>query len=518
MQVRDDGAATAPSRVEHGSRLAIISAGIILATLLEMVDTTIVNVALPDIQGNLGATIDQGTYVVTGYVVANVVVVPLTPWLQARFGLKRYYLASIVLFMAASLLCGFSGSFDQLVVWRIVQGIGGGGLISTSQTILRDIFPPDRQGAAQGIFAGGVIIGPTLGPLIGGFITDNVDWRWCFFVNAPLAIVAVFLIGTFMREPEKPRRIAIDGVGVALLATGLGSLQFVLDQGERNDWFDDGSIRAFTALAAIGLAAFVAWGLRARNPIVDLRVLRHPGVWAGSLLGGALGLALFGSLVILPQYVQSRLNFTAFLSGQLLSVRAVAMAVLLPVGARLATSGRVDPRLQIGIGMVLLGYSSFLLAAATTTQTPFSALVPSLVIAGVGLSQVFVPLQLSVFAGLSQGDVPKAAAFFNLARQLGGSIATAALVTILDRTTAMHSDALASAMTLSAPAVAGFVRSHADRPDTIAQLAQLVAAQASVLGYADVARLSGAITFALTPFALVLRRSTAPPDSATIGE
>ncbi len=502
------------SRIEHGWRLAIIAIGVILATLLEMIDTTIVNVALPNIQGNLGATIDEGTYIITGYIIANVIIVPLTPWLQARFGLKRYYLASILLFTFASVMCGVSGSFVELVIWRIVQGVGGGGLISSSQTILHDIFPADKQGAAQGIFAGGVIIGPTLGPLIGGYITDNLDWRWCFFVNVPIAIVAATTLLLVMRQVEKPRNMTIDGIGVALLATGLGSMQFVLDQGNRKDWFSDAAICEFSGLAVLGLLAFVFWELRAQTPIIDLRVLRYPGVWAGSLLGGTLGLALFGSLVVLPQYAQSQLGFTAFLSGQLLSVRAVAMALFLPFGARLATGGRVDPRVQIGIGMVLLGLSSLMLASVTTADTPFAAMIPSLIVAGLGLSQVFVPLQLSVFAGLKQSDVPKAASFFNLARQLGGSIATALLVTLLSRTTAQHQHALAGTLTLASSSINNFLQHHGGAtPTNLQQLNQIVASQASALSYADVARISGYTTLVLAPFALVLRRSSTHADT-----
>ncbi len=504
--------------VEHGLRLALVAVGVILATLLEMIDTTIVNVALPNIQGNLGATIDEGAYIVTGYIIANVIVVPLTPWLQARFGLKRYYLASILIFTGASIMCGLSGAFSELVLWRIVQGLGGGGLISTSQTILRDTFPRDKQGAAQGIFAGGVIIGPTLGPLIGGYITDNLDWRWCFFVNVPMAIVAVLLLVSFLREIEQPRRMPVDGVGLALLATSLGSMQFVLDQGQRKDWFSDDAIRTFSVLAVAGIVTFVAWELRARTPIVDLRVLRYPGVWAGSLLGGALGLALFGSLVILPQYTQNLLGFTALLSGQLISVRAVAMALLLPVGARLASGGHVDPRWQIGIGMALLGYSSLMLASVTTSDTPFGALMPSLIVAGLGLSQVFVPLQLAIFAGLRQSDVPKAASFFNLARQLGGSIATALLVTLLARETAQHQNTVAGSLNLASPAVRNFLQARGGAtPRTLSDLARLAGTQASSLGYADVARISGYVTLALAPLVLVLRRSSTPGALAKIG-
>jgi len=507
--------------VEHGVRLAVVAVSVILATLLEMIDTTIVNVALPNIQGNLGATIDEGPYVVTGYIVASVVIVPLTPWLQARFGLKRYYLASILIFTAASVMCGLPGSFTELVIWRIIQGIGGGGLISTSQTILRDVFPDDKQGTAQGIFALGVIIGPTLGPLIGGYITDNLDWRWCFFVNAPLGLIATLLVVSFLRELERPRRLSLDGVGLVLLTVGLGSMQFVLDQGERKDWFSDGSIRSFSALAIIGIATFIVWELRgARSPIVDLRVLRHPGVWGGSLLGATVGLALYGSLIILPQYTQTLLGFTALLSGQLISVRALAMASLMPLGVKLATGGRLDPRLQIGAGMALLGASSLMLASVTTSDTPFGALAPSLIVAGFGLSQIFVPLQLSIFAGLDQAEVPKAASFFNLARQLGGSVAIALLVTLLDRTNAQHQTSLAGAVTLASPAAGEFLRVHGGSTSStsraLGELTHIVATQASALAYADVARISAYVTLLLTPFVLVLRRSSAPVNLAKI--
>ena len=321
-------------------------------------------------------------------------------------------------------------------------------MISTSQTLLRDVFPPSKQGAAQGIFAAGVIIGPTLGPVIGGHITDNLDWRWCFFVNLPSGLIALFALSTFLRG-QRPQKLSVDGIGLALLAAGLGSMQFVLDQGQRKDWFSDTTICVFGAIAIVGLAAFALWELfGARSPIVDLRILRYPGVSAGALLGATLGIALFGSLLILPQYTQGLLGFTALLSGQLLAVRAVAMAFLLPIGARLATGGRVDPRLQIGIGMVVLGLSSFMLAGVTTSNTSFGAMVPSLVVAGLGLSQVFVPLQLAIFTGLNPFEVPKAASFFNLARQLGGSVAAAALVTLLSRADTQHLSSLASAVTL----------------------------------------------------------------------
>src|SRR6185437_14770018 len=249
--------------VEHGLRRAIVSVAVIAATLLEIIDTTIVNVALPNIQGNFGVAIDLSAWIVTGYIIANVVVIPITPWLAARFGRRQYFFASIVIFTIASLMCGLAPGFGDLVFWRIVQGLAGGGLISTSQTILRDTYPLKEQGKAMGIFAMGVIVGPALGPVIGGWITDNLTWRWAFFINLPVGIVAALLIYMYLQNPTKPDRTKkLDWIGLALLAIGLGSMQFVLDQGQQFDWFDDGNIRLFAIVAALGIGGFIAWTLR----------------------------------------------------------------------------------------------------------------------------------------------------------------------------------------------------------------------------------------------------------------
>jgi DHA2 family multidrug resistance protein len=232
------------SVIESGPRLAFVTLGVLLATLLELIDTTIVNVSLPYIQGNLGASQEEGTFIVTGYIVANVIVIPLTPWLQRRFGRRQYYLASILIFTFASLMCGLSNSLESLVFWRVIQGLGGGGLISTSQAILRETFPPEKQAAAQAIFSVGVIIGPTIGPVLGGILTDQLSWPWVFFVNLPVGLCAAFLVGSFLRNPEPPQKLAVDGVGVALLAIGLGALQYMLDQGQEKDWFGSDAIVA----------------------------------------------------------------------------------------------------------------------------------------------------------------------------------------------------------------------------------------------------------------------------------
>src|SRR5215469_7369559 len=315
------------SVVETGLRRVIVSVAVIAATLREIIDTTIVNVALPNIQGNFGVAVDQGAWIVTGYIIANVVVIPITPWLAARFGRRQYFFASIVIFTIASLMCGLSGTFGQLVFWRIVQGLGGGGLISTSQAILRDTYTLQEQGKAQGIFAMGVIVGPALGPVLGGWITDNWNWHWCFFINLPVGIAAATLIWLYLRNPAEPQKKQLDWIGLGLLAMGLGAMQYVLDQGQQYDWFDDGNIRLFAAVSVLGIAAFVWWTLRSTKPVVDLHVLRLRQVAAGSVLGAILGVSLYGSILVLPQYLQNSLGFTATLSGLTMLVRAVSIMV-----------------------------------------------------------------------------------------------------------------------------------------------------------------------------------------------
>jgi DHA2 family multidrug resistance protein len=494
--------------VEYGLRRVIVSAAVIAATLLEIIDTTIVNVALPNIQGNFGVPVDQGAWIVTGYIIANVVVIPLTPWLAARFGRRQYFFASIVIFTIASLMCGLAGGFGSLVFWRIVQGLGGGGLISTSQAILRDTYTLKEQGKAQGIFAMGVIVGPALGPVMGGWITDNLTWRWAFFINLPVGIMSAMLVWNYLRNPSEPQKRKLDWVGLGLLAIGLGSMQYVLDQGQQYDWWDDGNIRLFTALACAGIAGCVWWTLRSKIPIVDLHVLRLRQVAAGSLLGAVLGVSLYGSILVLPQYLQSSLGFTATLSGLTILVRACAVMVFTPITAALAGRGVIDPRISVAIGFVLLGISNWMLADVTTPVSSFGTLTFAIVISGIGLSQIFVPLSIAVLGGVPGKDVPSTSAFFNLSRQVGGSVATAILVTLLVRGITVHQTELAADANLHRVPTAAFLQQHGGEYSAAARenLNGIVEGQAAVLSYADTARATAVITFLLTPLVLLLRK------------
>ena len=503
--------------VEHGLRRAIVSVAVIAATLLEVIDTTIVNVALPNIQGNFGVAIDLSAWIVTGYIIANVVVIPITPWLAARFGRRQYFFASIVIFTIASLMCGLSNSFGQLVFWRIVQGLGGGGLISTSQAILRDTYPLEEQGTAQGIFAMGVIVGPALGPVLGGWITDNFSWHWVFFINLPVGIVAGALIYLYLRNPSEPQYKKLDWLGLALLAIGLGAMQYVLEQGQQYDWFDDGNIRLFTAISLGALGGFVWWTLRSKIPVVDLHVLRLRQVAAGSILGAVLGVSLYGSILVLPQYLQNSLGFTATLSGLTILVRAGAVMVFTPLTAALAGRGIVDVRISTALGFVLLAVSNWTLANVTTPESQFGTLIFSLIISGIGLSQIFVPLSIAVLGGVPDKEVPATSAFFNLSRQIGGSLATAVLVTLLVRGFTIHQSAIAGTQTLAHAPTAAFLQ-HQGGPKSqpaLLNLERIVEGQAAVQSYADTSRWVAIITIALAPLVLLLNK---PRLRAAAGE
>jgi DHA2 family multidrug resistance protein len=500
---------------EHGARLILITLGIMAATLMQTLDTTIVNVALPTIQGNLGSTQEQGAWVVTGYIISAVIVIPMTPWLQARFGRKQYYSVAIIGFTVASVLCGLAGSIQQLIIFRIIQGLFGGGLVATSQAALRDTFPRHLLGASQAVFAMGAIVGPSVGPTVGGWLTDNVSWNWVFFINIVPGIFAAIVVLAMMRNPADPKPIPIDAIGLALLATGLGSLQYILDEGQRNDWFSDPLIRFFGFTTVIGLAAFICWELwGTKRPIVDLRAFKYRAIAAGSALGFAIGSVLFGATVILPQYVQGILGFTATLSGELIFVRAAFIAVLTPFIARLAGSGRIDTRILLVVGFTLIGTSQIWLGYITTSQNDFNSLLGPAIMAGIGLAMLFVPISIAVLSAIPPEVVPKATAFQALSLQLGGSFSTAALITLLARRNAFHQSVLADSATPDNIALKVLIEHTHSTSAALANLYQQIMTQAGVMAYADAQWALGALTFFLLPLVFVLpkrRKGAAAP-------
>jgi len=499
------------SVVEYGTRRVLVVFSVMLATLLQVLDATIVNVALPTIQGNLGANLDEGAWIVTGYIIAAVIVIPLTPWLQARFGRKRYYVAAIVGFTVTSVLCGLATSLDELIVFRVLQGLCGGGLIATGIAILRDTFPPAQIGLSQALVSVGAVVGPSIGPTLGGILTDAYSWNWIFYINVVPGIVAAVLAAVYLRDPEPARRAPVDGVGLGLLALGLGSLQYVLGEGERNDWFDDGRIVLFTVLAVSGIVAFVLWELYGtKRPIVDLRILKNPTVAAGCLLALALGFNLFGGIVLGPQFNQVILKFTATLSGESVLIRAIAILAGTPLALIALSRWHVSPRILLAIGFSVVGLANLLQAQVTTSTADFWTFAWPLALGGLGFSQLFVPLNATVLGSVGGADTPKAASLLSLCQQLGGSIATATLITLLDRRAAAHYSALAGDAVLSRPPVAAFLH-HS----SIAALYGTIVTQAQTLSFADAFYAMALITAVLLPLVILLRvRKAVPPAVA----
>jgi DHA2 family multidrug resistance protein len=469
-----------PSVVEYGNRRLLIVVGVMMAALLQTLDATIVNVALPTIEGNVGASIDDGTWIITGYIISNVISIPLEPFCLQRFGRKQYYATCIIGFTVASLLCGTATTLSSLIFYRIVQGAFGGGLIATSQIILRDTFPPEKAGASSALFAIALTVGPALGPTLGGLLTDNFSWQWVFDINLVPGALAALVVILALRNPSPPRKIPFDGLGVALLAIALGSMQYVLDEGERNDWFDDPQIVFFTAAFVAGSIAFALWELYGtKTPIVDLRVFRYRNVRIGAPVAIVLGMVVFGPVVMLPQYVQNVLGFTATMAGILILVRALPVLLVTPFIARLAT--RSDPRILLTVGFVLSATSFAMLALNMTPQSESGSFFVPLVISGIGQSMLLVPLLTSVYGSVKPVDGPKASSFIALSVQLGGSISSTFLVTIFDRRTSFHSDIDRGVVTLGNPLLQTLYAS----PHALAKIARLIALQASNAGFAD---------------------------------
>jgi DHA2 family multidrug resistance protein len=478
------------------------------ATLLQVLDATIVNVALPTIQGNVGANFDQGAWIVTGYIIAAVIVIPLTPWLQQLMGRRQYYVAAIIGFTITSALCGISTSLGELVTFRVLQGLCGGGLIATGQAIMRDTFPARQLGLSQALTSIGAIIGPSIGPTLGGVLTDQLSWNWVFYINIVPGIVAAILCAMLLRNPERRGRPSVDGVGLALMATGLASLQYVLDEGERYDWFGDRNILATAVTSAVSLLAFAWWELRAvRNPIVDLRILiRNRTVTVGCVLAMTLAFGLFGGVILAPQFQQSLLNFTATLSGESILVRAAAIMVMTPITLFLLGRLHVKARLLLGAGYLIVAIANFGTAKVLTTGSDFETFVFPLLLGGIGFGMIFVPLSVTVLSSVTGADTQKATSLMNLCQQLGGSISTATLVTILDRRTAFHFDHLAASVTLRHPAVAIALQRGASH----IAIGELIQQQASSMAFADAFFVLGVVTLVLTPFVWLLRQAKTP--------
>jgi DHA2 family multidrug resistance protein len=493
---------------EYGARRVAVVAGIMLAVLLEILDTTIVNVALPTVQGNLGAGLDESSWVVTGYLIAVIIALPLVPWFESLLGRKGYCITAIVGFTITSCFCGLAQSLDALIAFRILQGLFGGGIVTIARAILRDTFPPEQIGRSQALLAIGAVVGPSVGPTVGGILTDNFSWRWIFFINLLPGLLSAAILWKTLREPKR-RAISSDITGLVLMALGLGSLQYVLETGQRHDWFNDGRVFTFVALAGAALLGFCLWErYRAKNPIVDLSILRRPAVALGTVLSFAIGFTLFVGIVLGPQFTQNILGFTATMSGNTVLIRAVAIAAVIPLVLVSLTRLKIPARYLLGFGFALVGIAGILMSEITATTADFWSFAVPLAIGGFGFGLLFVPLSVSVLSAVPPGESSKASSMLSLFQQLGASFSTAIMVTIIDRRTALHLSTVAGAMTRHNPGVAAFV---ATVPNAMQSLAQLAHLQAVTLGFADANFVGGIVAFIMIPIALAAIRPKRSP-------
>ena len=507
------------SLVEYGSRRVIITITAIFCALLEIVDTTIVNVALNNMRGSLGATLTEVAWVITAYAIGNVIIVPMTSWLSQQFGRRNYFAASIILFTICSFLCGNATGIWELVAFRFLQGIGGGALLVTSQTIITESYPPAKRSMAQAIYGLGVIIGPTLGPPLGGYIVDHFSWPYIFYINIPIGVIATLLTLQFVRSPkygEKSVGRDIDWLGIGLLAITVGALQYVLEKGQDDDWFNSSTILYLVVASFLGLFFFIWRETTFRNPIVELRVLKNGNLRVGTILSFIMGFGLYGSTFIIPLYTQSTLGWTAQQAGMLMVPAALTTAVMMPVIGKLLQKG-IPQQYLVAAGMILFSIFTFWGYFILTPDTDSSNFFWMLIMRGFALGMLFIPITALSLSTLRGQEIGQGAAFTGMMRQLGGSFGVALITTFMARQNMIHRNNLVSRLDTNNPTVQQKVQViqqnfiHKGIPadvalkDSYASLDHMVSKQASVLSYMDVFFYLGLMFLICVPFVLMVK-------------
>jgi DHA2 family multidrug resistance protein len=495
----------------------LIAFAVTLASVLELVDTSIVNVAIPHMMGNLGATLEEIAWVSTGYIVANVIVLPMTSFFSDTFGRRNYYVGSITLFTVASFFCGHATSLYGLVFWRVIQGIGGGALISTAQAILFDVFPREERGTSTAIFGVGVMVGPLLGPTLGGWITANYSWPWIFYINLPLGLIAGVLCWQYVPEPSvqvKRSESGIDWLGLFFLALGIGSLQIMLERGQSKDWFASKEIATEAVLAAVGLVSFVWRELAAAHPMVDIRILKNRQLATGVTFGLVLGFALYASVFALPVFLQGLLGYSAWDTGMVMFPGAIASAITMALVGRLAQ--KLDARPLVVAGVLLYLWSMTMHSRFTMAIGLHDTLIP-IIMRGVAMGLVFVPLTGMTVAQLKPQQMAQGTGLFNLSRQLGGSLGIAAAATLITHFTAKARAGLLPHLDPSDPIVhnwlsqvtAGMTRLGASAQQAQARAYQLLSLklqqQSALLAYDKIYMTMGIVFTCALPLLLLFK-------------
>ena len=497
---------------------------ITFGTLMGAIDASIVNVAVPHLMGSLGVTIEQVTWVTTGFVIATVMVMPLTGFLARLFGQKRVYMACLVLFIIGSALCGMARTLPLLVFFRVLQGMGAGALQPTEQAILRQTFPLEEQGMAMAVFGMAVVLGPAFGPTLGGWLVDNYSWPWIFYINVPIGIVSLLMVSRFVHEPPDVRaalhamaerqRKNMDWSGIALLIIGLGTMQYVLEEGNRNDWFESGEIKVVTLFAIVSLAMLVVRELSARVPAVDISLFRDVVFFSGTMIGAVMFAMLMAVTFLLPLFMQTLLGFTATQAGIALMPRSLTMLVVMPIVGRIYN--KVSPRIVVAFGILLFAYTAWLMGHYTLA-TSASGIVNVLIIQGVAFSCLFIPLTTVALSTIPRHRLSDATGLNSLLRQVGGSIGLAVMATMMTRYATRIRGSMLNELSMSRPAVAARVMglqrmligrgfSSAAAQNTAAQILDMqVRRQAMMLSFERLFMITGIAFLCVLPLVLFLK-------------
>lgn len=497
-----------------------IALTVTLATFMEVLDTSIANVALPHIAGSLSAGQDESTWVLTSYLVSNAIILPISAWLATRLGRKRFYMGCVALFGVSSLLCGLAPSLPWLIFFRVLQGIGGGGLAPSEQAILADTFEPAKRGMAFAVYGLAVVLAPAIGPTLGGYITDNFDWRWIFFINVPVAILSLSLSARLVEDPpfleeERKKKYPVDFMGLGLLAIGLGCLQVVLDKGQGEDWFGSPFIRAFTVVTIVALVAAVVWEYFEEHPIIDLKLLRNQNFAISCVMMFMLGMSLYGTTVLLPQLLQLLMGYSAQQAGMTLSIGGLVVVVCMPLVGRLVST--IDPRYMIAFGFFAMAVGLYMTTGldllmdfrtATWLRAAYS----------LGLPFLFVPISTMSYVGIPPDKNNSVSGMTNLARNIGGSVGISIVTTLLAVRAQQHQVTLRDKMTVFDPGFRASVESMARiltakgisvadaTQQAYGRLYQTLKNQANVLAYIDVAWVFGIICIVMVPLAFLMKR------------
>lgn len=520
IERRQSAPLTKPSREPESPMWLAVAVSI--ATFMELLDTSIANVSLPHIAGSVGASQDEATWVLTSYLVANGVILPLSGWLSTLIGRKRFYMASVAIFTVSSVLCGLAPSLPVLILFRVLQGLGGGGLAPSEQAILTDAFPPQKRAQVFSIYGLSVVLAPTIGPTLGGWITDNYDWRWIFFINLPVGIVSLILSARLVHDPPSLiaqrwkllQNLHIDYIGIGLLALGLSALQIVLDKGQEDDWFGSRLITACIVVASVCLIGAVLYELRHKEPVLDFRLLANRNFGLSSLLVFGLGFVLFASTVLVPQYLQELLGYTATDAGLVISPGGATVAVLTIFSARLLK--RISARTLIIVGWTIAVVANLTMAHTFDLEMTYAWAAWMRVFQALGFGLMFVPISTAAYSFLARDKVNQASALYNLARNLGGSIGISVMTTVIARRQQFHQNVLGSQIVgsdgnlqrwLRAATASLRARGFAAGAEQHAKglLESLVSQQARLLAYLDAFVVIAIAAAFILPFAFFLR-------------